>query len=261
MEPDESPVDPDGWRIRRSMKDREHDPATLDASCRRRLLPTIAEHVARLAASIRSSDPVHREAGDALTAWIAANFRPGRSLPVVAVCTGNSRRSVLAAAMGNVAAAYWGLPEVRFHSGGTHPIAVDPRTVAALRAIGVEVEPTGAEAPTAGWRGGNAVYRFCWGTPRDPADASELASVVFSKHYNHPGNPQAGFAALMVCDEADVACPAVRGASLRLSMPFADPKAHDGTPDEAANYAERRDEIGRLLLWVMMRARHRLSCR
>jgi arsenate reductase (thioredoxin) len=57
-----------------------------------------------------------------------------------------------------------------------------------------------------------------------------METVEFSKRYDDPSNPQEGFAALMVCDEADAGCPAVRGASLRLSLPFADPKVYDDTP-------------------------------
>jgi arsenate reductase len=62
---------------------------------------------------------------------------------------------------------------------------------------------------------------------------------------------------LIVCDEADAGCPTVRGAFLRRSMPFADPKSHDDTPEEAVQYAERRDDIGRLMLSVMTQVRDR----
>ena len=88
-----------------------------------------------------------------------------------------------------------------------------------------------------------------------------MEAVEFSKRYDDPGNPQSGFAALMVCDEADAGCPTVRGASLRLSLPFADPKSYYDTPQEAARYAERRDEIGRLMFWLMMRVGGRLARR
>lgn len=63
----------------------------------------------------------------------------------------------------------------------------------------------------------------------------------------------------MVCDEADSGCPAVRGATLRLSLPFADTKVYDDTPEESARYAERRDDLGRVLLWVLRQARDRLA--
>jgi len=74
-----------------------------------------------------------------------------------------------------------------------------------------------------------------------------------------PSNPHQGFAALMVCGEADAACPHVKGSALRVSTPYLDPKIYDGSAYEAAKYGERRDDIGRLMLSVMMQARRRLS--
>ena len=224
-------------------------------SSRIRLLPGLAEHAEGLADSFDRIGEAHRAAGETLADWIAENYKPGQPLRVIVVCTGNSRRSILGATMGNVAAAYYGMPEVRFHSGGTDPTAFNPRTIAALRQIGVEVEPTGEEAPRGEPETANPIYRVRWGQPGEPP----MEAIEFSKRYDDPSNPQEGFAALMVCDEADAGCPAVRGAALRLSMPFADPKSYDDTPEEAARYAERRDDIGRLMLWVMMQARDRLG--
>ncbi len=220
---------------------------------RRRLLPGLAEHVEGLARTADRIAEAHRAAGEALAGWIAENHRPGQPLGVIVVCTGNSRRSILGSTMGNLAAASCGLPEVRFHSGGTDPTAFNPRTIAALRRIGVQVEPTGEEAPRGEPGVANPIYRVRWGTPGEPP----MEAVEFSKRYDDPSNPQSGFAALMVCDEADAGCPAVRGAALRLSLPFADPKQHDDTPEEAARYDERRDDLGRLMVWVMTQARRR----
>ena len=63
----------------------------------------------------------------------------------------------------------------------------------------------------------------------------------------------------MVCGEADAACPFVKGAALRVSMPYLDPKIYDGGAYESAKYAERRDDMGRLMLSVMMQARQRIA--
>ena len=41
-------------------------------------------------------------------------------------------------------------------------------------------------------------------------------------------------------------------------MTYLDPKAYDGSDIETRKYAERRDDIGRLMLSVMMQARLRL---
>ena len=63
----------------------------------------------------------------------------------------------------------------------------------------------------------------------------------------------------MVCGEADEACPFVKGATLRVSVPYLDPKIYDDGAYEAAKYAERRDDIGRLMLAVMVQARGDLA--
>jgi hypothetical protein len=157
--------------------------------------------------------------------------------------------------MGNIAADYYGMPEIRFHSGGTAPTATNPRTIATLRAIGVAVEATGKEAPRAEPKTPNPVYRIRWGVSGD--SGSEM--IEFSKMYLDPSNPRDGFAALLVCGEADASCPHINGAAVRIAMPYLDPKIYDDSAYETIKYAERRDDIGRLMLAVMMQVRNRLG--
>jgi arsenate reductase len=225
---------------------------------RNRLLPEVRRHMELLTTSYDMIDEGHRLAGRKLADWIVRNDRPGKPLDVVVVCTGNSRRSILGATMGNIAAAYYGMPEIRFHSGGTAPTAFNARAVNALKEIGVEVEPTGEEAARGEPKTANPVYRVRWGSPGG-TDEPSLETTEFSKHYGDPSNPQQGLAALMVCGEADAACPFVKGASLRVSMPYLDPKIYDGGAYESAKYAERRDDMGRLMLAVMVQARRRIA--
>jgi hypothetical protein len=218
---------------------------------RAKLAPSLKRHADYLTTTFDMIDEKHREAGVSLARWIAANHVPGKPLHVVVVCTGNSRRSILGSSMGNLAAAYYGMPEVRFHSGGTAPTAFNSRTVAALKEIGFTIEPTGSEAPRGEPKTENPVYRVSWG--------ESFETVEFSKHYGDRSNPQEGFAALMVCSEADAGCPFVKGATLRLSMPYLDPKIYDDGAYESAKYAERRDDIGRLMLSVLVQARGELA--
>lgn len=220
------------------------------------LLPPVASYASSIAGAVGDgSDAPHAGAADRLADWIAGNFRPGEPLSIVVVCTGNSRRSILGATLGNVASAHFGMPEVRFSSGGTDPSAFNPRTVNALRAVGIEVSPTGDLASPGPDGEPNPIYRIRWGA----GGGASAEAIEFSKRYDDPSNPRSGFAALMVCDEADASCPSVPGASLRLSIPFADPKEADGTPEEASRYAERRDDLARLMARALSRAKERLN--
>ncbi len=218
---------------------------------RKLLSPTVAAYADLLTTSFDMIDEPHREAGEKFVDWIVKRYKPGQPLHATVICTGNSRRSILGAMLGNIAAAYYGMPEIRFHSGGTAPSAFNPRTIAALKNIGVKVEMTGREAPRGEPTTANPVFVVCWGVG--------MEATEFSKTYFDASNPQKGFAALMVCGEADAACPLVKGAAVRISMPYLDPKIYDDSAYEALKYAERRDDIGRLMMSVMMQARNRLN--
>ena len=72
----------------------------------------------------------------------------------------------------------------------------------------------------------------------------------YSKTYDDPSNPQEGFAAVMTCSQADKNCPMVMGAALRVAIPYDDPKAADGTPEEAQRYDERCNQIATEMFYL-----------
>ncbi|MFK7930683.1 MAG: protein-tyrosine-phosphatase [Myxococcota bacterium] len=195
-----------------------------------------------LAAGKPATVNAEREASLRLTAnWIRE--QRGKSAPanLTFVCTHNSRRSHIAQLWALAAARHLGLDHVQTYSGGTEATAFNPRAVAALRTHGFEITEAGE---VLGER--NVVY-----TTQLGPDAS-LRS--FSKTYGDASNPSQGFAAVMVCSEADAACPIVEGADLRVGLPFIDPKLSDGTPEEAATYLAKSEEIGREIVWMMSMA-------
>jgi arsenate reductase (thioredoxin) len=214
---------------------------------RAKLNPKVRAHAEYLTTTFDMIDEEHRDAAQRLANWIVSNFDSNSPLDVIVVCTGNSRRSILGSSMGNVAAAYYGLSNIRFHSGGTAPSAFNSRSITALKEVGFSIDATGAEATRGDPMTANPVYRVSWG--------EDLASTEFSKHYSDKINPQLGFGALMVCTEADAGCPIVAGAAIRISMPYLDPKLYDDSSLEAIKYAERRDDIGRTMLSALGQAR------
>ena len=200
----------------------------------------------------------HLQSCDRLIQAIVSQYVPGEELGVIVICTGNSRRSMLAATMGNIAAAYHGIAELRFYSGGTNPSAFNPRTIRTLEEVGVVIEACKENTLKGDAGEANPKYMVRWGNlPRMGVNRFEIKE--FSKIYSDSHNPAKSFLALLVCDEADGSCPNVPGASQRIAMPFQDPKSFDGSELEAIKYSERRDEIGRIMLSIVLKAKHHLA--
>jgi len=194
--------------------------------------PLAAELIAGAAA-------ISTERGEALTdlAEITANqLRESGKASLTFICTHNSRRSHLSQVTATVAAVFHDLAGIQCYSGGTEATACNPRTVAAFKRAGFEVEQTDENE--------NPVYTIGVATGGETLKA-------WSKVYNEDGNPAEGYIAVMTCTHADENCPIAGGASDRVSLPFTDPKESDDTPEEAITYDLRLREIGSQMFRLM----------
>jgi len=164
-----------------------------------------------------------------ISEYIAMGFKSDETAQLVYICTHNSRRSHFCQVWSAVAAEFLGLTHrVECYSGGTESTAFHPNAIHALEETGFRISRT---------EGDNPVHTIFYSNDSAPL-------TCFSKKYNHPENPAQKFMAVMVCDEADEACPLISGAAKRLSLPYKDPKTGDGKPEEDEVYQNRSLEIG-----------------
>lgn len=200
------------------------------------VLETVRPAAARAAAEAGQIPPERQRELRKIALYVRAQLEAGAKADLTFICTHNSRRSHLSQIWAQTAAAWYGIEGVRTWSGGTEATACNIRTVRALRRAGFSVSRS---------RGGdNPLYLVQFGETADPLPA-------FSKKYDAEGNPASGFAAIMTCSDADQNCPVVFGSSLRVAVPFVDPKASDGTPAEDSTYDERSAQIAREMFFVM----------
>ncbi len=197
------------------------------------LFPSIERYIGALQEEVIASERFLLL--EELIGYMANTLYSGRTVRLVFICTHNSRRSHLAQAWAQVFAYRYGLAPIECYSGGTETTACNPRTVAALERAGLR-----ATAITAGE---NPVYLFQYAEGVGPV-------IAFSKVYDQPPNPRAGFAAVMTCAQAAESCPVVLGAEQRFALPYDDPKAADDTPEEAATYDARCRQIAAELQFV-----------
>ncbi|MEO1261044.1 MAG: protein-tyrosine-phosphatase [Bacteroidota bacterium] len=153
------------------------------------------------------------------------------------VCTHNSRRSQLSQIWFWRALEHFNLNGFSSYSGGTEATAFNHRMVSALQRYGFNILQLDEAI--------NPKYVVRSGA------AGEREMVLFSKKYADGFNPQKDFIAVMVCGQADAACPIVPGAYARVSLPYEDPKVADGTPREQKSYDDKVVEIGREILYMV----------
>lgn len=173
---------------------------------------------------------------EGMASFVRDRFKSNAAANFTFICTHNSRRSHLSQIWAAVAAHYYG-KEKGFYSfsGGTEATAFNPRAVAAIERAGFQVDNPGGE------------------NPHYQVHFSENAASLecFSKKFDDSSNPSENFAAIMTCTDADEACPFIPGASLRVSLPYNDPKEADGTEEEAAKYDERCKQIATEMFYFM----------
>ena len=152
------------------------------------------------------------------------------------ICTHNSRRSHLAQVWAQCAAYYFGFGRtIRCYSGGTEATAMYLSVAGVLSESGFHIDRLS--------EGENPVYSIKYGM-------NQPAVIGFSKEFHHPFNPADGFVAIMTCDQASEACPAVMGAAARVSVTYEDPKVFDQTPEKLEKYQERSKQIATEMFWV-----------
>jgi protein-tyrosine-phosphatase len=172
--------------------------------------------------------PERKEILEEIADFVTDERKNGREAKLVFICTHNSRRSHFGQIWAKTAAHSHGIIHVATYSGGTEATAFNPKAVEALKNAGFEIESLST--------GENPVYKVTFSD-----SAPEIKA--WSKKYNSEPNPPRDFCAVMTCSQADAECPIIPGASLRISLPYEDPKLYDGTERETEAYSERCRDI------------------
>ena len=203
--------------------------------------PELQTLIASLESEFSLVSPERRLELEALARDIRSSIAQFNRADITVICTHNSRRSHLGQIWLKAAALHYGVAGIHTYSGGTEATAFNHRMVLALKRAGFRVNQLDVND--------NPKYYI----PLSDDDYS--LDIHYSKRYNESYNPQKQFTALMVCSQADEACPMVTGAFKRISMPYSDPKAADDSAQEAAVYDNKVREIGREMLYALLALR------
>lgn len=167
--------------------------------------------------------------------FVKTKLSSEKKASLIFICTHNSRRSHMAQLWAYAAAEYYGVKGVSNFSGGLEVTAFNERSVKALSKQGFVINKKSD--------GTNPNYevKYADGAP---------SILAFSKKYMDAPNPTSNFAAIMTCSHADKNCPIVQGASIKIAIPYEDPKDADGKPNETQIYNERCKQIATEVMYV-----------
>ncbi|MEM9896663.1 MAG: protein-tyrosine-phosphatase [Bacteroidota bacterium] len=193
------------------------------------MLPKIASYVSNLEANVEASRR-------SILSDISSHIQENASPLLLFICTHNSRRSHFAHIWAQVFATEYNV-NISLFSGGTEVTSCHPNSINALERAGFIIQ-SDLEA--------NPKYRIRFSKEHPPV-------VVYSKRYDAPENPRAGFAAIMTCSEADAACPIVNGATVRIPLTFNDPKISDDTNQQDEVYDATCREIANEMHYLFKR--------
>lgn len=168
--------------------------------------------------------------------------RPDAPVRITFICTHNSRRSQLAQAWLAALADWYDLAPIQTFSGGTEVTSFHPNAVASLDRAGFHIQSGDPDMP-------NPRYETRFNPEADPLR-------MYSKRFDDPTNPHQDFIAVMVCTDAEKACPYVPGARFRLALPYLDPKRSDGTPEAPQVYDQCSIEIASEMNYVLQKVFH-----
>ena len=204
------------------------------------LYPTLTDYCISLIDEFPRIADKRRAALSLLSDYMRGKHSRRQPAALIVICTHNSRRSHLGQLWLQMAALYYGIENVCTYSGGTEATAFHPHAVDSLRRAGFKVEAARQDT--------NPVYAV---------RASDDMPIwpTYSKRYNDSANPDRNFAAIMVCTDADQNCPVVPRAETRISLPYQDPKAYDGTSQEAEQYDQCCRQIAREMFYAVSRVR------
>lgn len=193
------------------------------------MYPIITQYCNKLVQQFDTISSERKEILAKIATYIQSKIAQKEPVQLMYVCTHNSRRSHFGQIWAAVAANYYSIPNLSTFSGGTEATALHPNAIQILQTCGFDIST--AEEST------NPHYSVRFG------DENETQTTCFSKVYDDAVNPSTNFAAIMTCSDAESNCPFIPGVELRIATTYDDPKAFDHTPEQAAKYLERSNQI------------------
>jgi len=142
--------------------------------------------------------------------------------------TNHSARSILAQVWAKTASYYYGIEDIEIYSGGITHSSIQKKSIIALEKAGFIIYKITND--------NNPEYEIKYSYNIPPL-------ILKSIKYNDKSNPNINFGSIILCSNADINLPTVKGNNFRTSLYYFDPTAYDETTEALDMYLEKSKEI------------------
>lgn len=171
---------------------------------------------------------------------IGSNQLEGRSTLLI-IGSNNATRSILAESWAQAAAHYYGITNVKICSGGINATRISTFAILVLEKAGFIIYKTDDSQ--------NPTYEIKYTYNVPPV-------LLKSKKYNEKSNPVSQYGSVIVCPNADVNLPVLKGSNFRTSLYYFDPSAYDVAEDALDQYLARSKEIATEMFYIFYRLKN-----
>lgn len=154
---------------------------------------------------------------------------------IIFIETDHLARSVMVHAWAMAASYYYGIENVKIYSGGINAAKISKDAIIALEKAGFIIYKI--------QEGNNPEYEIKYSYNIEPL-------ILRSIKYNDKSNPNINFGSIIICSNADINLPVVKGNNFRTSLHYFDPSAYDGTSDAPELYLEKSKEIATEMFYL-----------
>jgi arsenate reductase len=154
---------------------------------------------------------------------------------IIFIETDHLARSVMVQAWAMAASYYYGIENVKIYSGGINASKISKNAIIALEKAGFIIYKI--------QEGSNPEYEIKYSYNIEPL-------ILRSIKYNDKSNPNVNFGSIIICSNADINLPVVKGNNFRTSLHYFDPSAYDGTSDAPELYLEKSKEIATEMFYL-----------
>ncbi len=163
-----------------------------------------------------------------IASYIIGAQQLNSSAKIIFIETDQKARSILIHTWATAASYYYDIENIKIHSGGINASAISQNAIKALEKAGFIIYKIQG--------GNNPAYEIKYSYNIKPL-------VLKSIKYNDKSNPGTNFGSIIICSNADINLPVVKGNNFRTSLYYFDPAAYDGTSDASDLYLEKSREI------------------